>query len=160
MDYTLIADIVIGVIALLFVVNGYNQGFIKAAGNLIGLVVSIFAGIWGVQWLENLTGMNITGHTATFILAFLIIAIIVSQIIRLIVGTLDLIRRLMSIIPFLGLINRLLGMALGGVQAAVFITGVAYVTVKFIPSSSWQAALLGSWLVGKGVFVAQQLGVL
>jgi membrane protein required for colicin V production len=160
MDYTLIADIVIGVLALLFVVNGYNQGFVKAAGNLIGLVVSIFAGVWGVQFIEDLTGFNLTGHTATFILTFLLIAVIVSQLIRLLVSALDLIRRLMSIIPFLGLINRLLGLALGAVQAAVFITGVAYVAVKFIPSSPWQAALLGSWLVGKGVFVAQQLGVL
>jgi uncharacterized membrane protein required for colicin V production len=160
MDYSLLVDIGIGVLCLLLMVNGYNQGFIKAAGNLIGLVVSIVVGVWGVGFLEDITGFNLTGSTVTFILVFLLISIVISQIIRLLVGALDLIRRLMSIIPFLGLINRLLGLALGVVQAAVLVTLVSYVSLKYIPSGATQTAFLGSWLVDKGVFVAQQLGLL
>lgn len=147
----LIIDVILIVISILLLWNGYRQGFIKAAGSLLGLVISIVVGIWGVTWLEEVTGFNLTRSPVTFVIVFLILSVIVSQIIRLIVNALDLVRRLVSIIPFVGLINRILGSALGLVQAALLIGAVAYLTVTYLPSGDVKTAMLESTLVGTGI---------
>lgn len=156
----LIVDIILIVISILLLWNGYRQGFIKAAGSLLGLVISIVVGIWGVTWLEDVTGFNLTGSPVTFVITFLILSVIVSQIIRLIVNALDLVRRLVSIIPFVGLINRILGSALGLVQAALLIGAVAYVAVTYLPTGAVQTSVLGSQLVDFAVQTETTLGVL
>jgi uncharacterized membrane protein required for colicin V production len=152
--------VILIVISILLLWNGYRHGFIRAAGSLLGLVISIWIGIWGVTWLEDVTGFNLTANPVTFIFTFLILSVIVSQVIRLIVGALDLVRRLFSIIPFVGLINSFLGLMLGAVQAALLIGTIAYITVTYLPSGEVRTILLGSQLVDFGVMAEEQLGVL
>jgi hypothetical protein len=156
----LIIDVIFIVISVLLLWNGYRHGFIRAAGSLLGLVVSIGIGIWGVTWLEDITGFNLTSNPVTFIFVFLTLSVIVSQIIRLIVGALDLVRRLISIIPFVGLINSFLGLVLGLVQAALLIGAVAYVTVTYLPNGEVRTTLLGSQLVDYAVMAEEAVGVL
>lgn len=156
----LIVDVVLVVISILLIYGGYRQGFIKAAGSLLGLVVSIAVGIWGVTWLEDVTGFNLTRNPITFVFTFLILSVIVSQILRLIVNALDLVRRLLSIIPFVGLINSLLGTLLGVVQAAVFIALVAYVSVRFIPTSQFRSTMLNAQLIKAATQVEHSVGLI
>ncbi|MFZ2682125.1 MAG: CvpA family protein [Patescibacteria group bacterium] len=156
----LIIDIVLAVIAVVLIWNGYRQGFIRAAGNLLGLVISIAVGIWGVTWLEHLTGFNLTGNPVTFVAVFLVLTIIVSQLLRLVVSGLDLMRRALSIIPFVGLINSLLGTVLGCVQAAVFIALVAYVSFQFLPVGEVKQTVLGSYVVGQAITLEKTFGIL
>ncbi len=156
----IIIDVILAVISLLLIWSGYKHGFIQAAGSLLGLVVSIAIGIWGVTWLEDFTGFDLTSNPAIFVLVFLTLTVVVSQIIRLIVGALDLVRRLMSIIPFVGLINRLLGMVLGLVQAAILIAALAYVSVTYLPAGAVSQAMFDSTLIGTAVSLGEQFSLL
>lgn len=157
---SLIVDIVLIVVSLFLLYSGYRQGFIRAAGSLLGLVVSIAISIWGVTWLEALTGFELTKNPIVFVLVFLTLAVVVSQIIRLIVTALDLVRKLLSIIPFVGLINSVLGLALGAVQVLVLLAGISYATVNVLPVGAFRHALLGSTLVGNTVKVGEELKLL
>ena len=156
----IIVDVSLVVISILLIFGGYRQGFIKAAGSLLGLVISIAIGIWGVTWLEDVTGFELTRNPVVFIFVFLLLSIIVSQILRLIVSALDLVRKLLSIIPFVGLINSMLGMVLGLVQAAVMVGLVAYVTYSFFPTGGFRQTVLRSELVKVAVGAERAAGLL
>lgn len=156
----IIVDVILVVISILLIWGGYRQGFIKAAGSLLGLVISIGVSIWGVTWLEDLTGFDLTGNPVMFVFTFLTLAIFISQIVRLIVSGLDLVRRLVSIIPFVNLINKGLGLILGVVQAIILIGAVAYVTVTFLPAGAMKDVMLESMIIGTGVEAGERLGVL
>ncbi|MEK7183798.1 MAG: CvpA family protein [Patescibacteria group bacterium] len=156
----IIVDVILVVISILLIWGGYRQGFIKAAGSLLGLVISIGVSIWGVTWLEDLTGFDLTGNPVVFVFTFLTLAIFISQIVRLIVSGLDLVRRLVSIIPFVNLINKGLGLVLGVVQAIILIGAVAYVTVTFLPAGAMKDVMLESVIIGTGVEAGERLGVL
>jgi uncharacterized membrane protein required for colicin V production len=153
-------DVILVVISILLIYGGYRQGFIRAAGSLLGLVISIAIGIWGVTWLENVTGFELTRNPVVFIFTFLILSILVSQLLRLIVSALDLVRKLLSIIPFVGLINSLLGTLLGLVQAVLFIGLVAYVAQTYLPVGTIRYSLLNSQLVAAGVRFESAIGLL
>ena len=154
-----IIDVILVVISILLIWGGYKQGFIRAAGSLLGLVASIALGIWGVTWIENLTGLELTNNTIVFVFVFLTLAIFISQIIRVIFSALDLVRRLMSIIPFVGLINSLLGAVLGVVQALILIAAVSYVTTHFLPMGKLHRAMLESTIVGTSVKVSDRIDI-
>lgn len=156
----IIVDVILIVVSILLVWGGYRQGFIKAAGSLLGLVISIAVSIWGVTWLEDLTGFDLTGNPVVFVFTFLTLAIFISQIVRLIVGGLDLVRRLMSIIPFVNLINKGLGLVLGVVQAVILVGALAYVTVTFLPTGAMRDVMLESMIIGTAVDAGEKIGVL
>ncbi len=156
----LIIDIILAILSILLIWSGYKHGFIQAFGSLLGLVVSIALGIWGVTWLEDLTGFELTSNPVVFVGTFLILTLIVSQIIRLIVSALDLVRRLVSIIPFVGLLNSLLGLVLGVFQAGLLIAAVTYVTVTYLPSGVLYNALVASEIISTTIDLGQQFGLL
>lgn len=156
----LVVDIGLAVVSILLVYGGYRQGFIRAAGSLLSLVISIALGIWGVTWLEDLTGLELTRNPVIFVVCFLILTILVSQILRLVVGALDLVRRLLSIIPFVGLINSLLGVVLGLIQAVIFIGFVAYISFNYFPRGELRSTFLEAQLVHQAVRIEKAVGLL
>lgn len=156
----LIVDVCLAVVSLLLIYGGYRQGFIRAAGSLIGLVISIALGIWGVTWLEQLTGFELTRNPVIFVGTFLVLSILISQLLRLVVSALDLVRKLLSIIPFVGLINSLLGTVLGVVQAVVFIGLVAYVSFTYFPAGTVRQTFLQAQLVHVAVGIEKTAGLL
>lgn len=156
----LFVDVILVVLAVLFIVGGWRQGFVRAGGSLLGLVISIGVGIWGVGWIERLTGLNLTGNPVVFVACFLILSVLVSQLIGLVVGALDMVRKLVSVVPFLGLLNRVLGAVVGAAQAAVLIGAVAFVATNFIPRGSVRAMFLEAQLVKVAVAVENAVGIL
>ncbi len=156
----LYVDIGFAVLTLILLFVNYQSGFIKAAGHLIGLVLSIGLSIYGITWIEELTGYDLTSNVIVFIIAFLVLSIIINQILRFIVNAVDLVRRMFSIIPFVGLINSLLGAALGAVQAVLIIAGFAYVTIKYVPEGDLQNILLSSFSLHLAVDLLNKFGIL
>lgn len=153
-------DVILIVLSVLFIVGGWRQGFVRAAGSLVGLVISIAVGIWGVGWIENVTGINLTGNPVIFITSFLILSILVSQLIGLLVSAMDMIRKLISVIPFLGLLNRVLGAVVGAAQAAVMIGAVAFVMSNFVPHGGVRTTFLNSELIKVAVSIENAVGIL
>ncbi len=153
-------DVILIVLSVLLIVGGWRQGFVRAAGSLIGLVISIGIGIWGVGWIENLTGFNLTGNPMVFIVSFLFLSFIVSQLIGFVVSALDLVRKLISVIPFLGLLNRFLGAGVGVAQASVMIGAIAFVMSNFVPAGGVRTVFMGSELIKVALEVESVVGIL
>ncbi len=128
------------------------------AGGLVSLVVSIVVSIWSISWLEDVVGIPFSVHPIALIFAFLMIAVLVGIIVNLIIAALDLVRRLFSIIPGVGLLNHLGGAAVGLVEAVAVILGVSYLSVQFITDATWRALLLSSQAVGYGIRMLSGLG--
>jgi uncharacterized membrane protein required for colicin V production len=152
-------DIVFALIALVLVITGWRRGFVRMAGGLMSLVLSIAAGIWGVTWIEDALGIPLSATFIGLIFAFLTIALIVSALINLIITLLDLARRLITMIPGLGLLHRLAGSAVGGVEAIVFALGVSYLAVYILGVSDIRTLLLSTETLRYGAQVLSALGL-
>ncbi len=156
----LFIDIGLAVVALLFVIGGYRQGFVRAAGSLLGLVLSIGIGVWGVGWIERITGMNLTANPVLFMVAFIVLSVIVSQLLGFVVSMLDMVRKMISIIPFVGFLNSLLGAVVGAAQAGVLIGAVAFVMVNYVPPGVVRSSVLQSEVMKKTNQLIEKTGLL
>lgn len=152
-------DIIFALIAFALIITGWKRGFVRMAGGLISLVVSIAAGIWGVTWIEDVLGIPLSGSFMGLLFAFLTIAVIVSALLNLLVTLLDLARRLVTMIPGLGLLHRLAGAAVGAVEAGVFALGVSYLAVYILGASDMRTLLLSTETLRYGAQVLSALGL-
>jgi Colicin V production protein len=141
-----------------FFITGWRRGFVRMAGGLISLAVSIVAGVWGITWLEDVIGIPFSSHPIGLVFAFLMIAVLAGTVVNLLIGALDLVRRLFSVVPGVGLLNHLGGSAVGLLEAAVVVLGVSYLSVHFITDATWRALLLASQGIGYGIRTLSALG--
>lgn len=144
-------DIAFLLIAFILVVTGWRRGFVRMMGGLLSLVISIVVGIWGVGFLEDMLGIPISSTFFGLIFAFLTIAVIVSALLNLLVSLLDLLRRLITVIPGLGLLHRLAGAAVGILESGVLLLGVSYLAVYVLTESDIRTLLLSSESIAFGV---------
>lgn len=152
-------DIIFALIAFALIITGWRRGFVRMAGGLVSLAVSIAAGIWGVTWIEDVLGIPLSGTFIGLLVAFLTIAIIVSAVLNLVVTLFDLARRLITMIPGLGLLHRLAGAAVGGVEAVVFALGVSYLAVYVLTTGEVRTLLLSTETLRYGAQVLSALGM-
>ena len=144
MTFTL-ADIVLIAIAALFILAGLYHGFIRTLGSLVGLVGGIFLAIFGIQWLNTI--WPISDYQIVQIIAFVLILAIASQLIGWIFELLDRAYKLLTIIPFISGINKLLGGILGVLEAFVILSGVIYYTTNQLSDGWLKDAILNSQVV-------------
>lgn len=145
-------DLIIGLIGLLFVILGMRAGGIRAIGSLLSLIISILVGIFGIMALEEWTGMDISSNPVILVLVFILLSVITSKIAQLIINALDLVRKAMSIIPFINLANSLVGGMVGVFKTLLLIALVAYVSVYWLPASAqYRKAILQSHTISFGV---------
>lgn len=151
-------DIIFALIAFALIITGWRRGFVRMAGGLVSLAVSIAAGIWGVTWIEDVLGIPLSSTFIGLIFAFLTIALIISALINLIITLLDLARRLITMIPGLGLLHRLAGAAVGGVEAVVFALGVSYLATYILAAGEIRTLLLSAETIRYGAQVLSVIG--
>ncbi|NBS69932.1 hypothetical protein EBT31_13610 [bacterium] len=143
-----IIDIIFGVLALVLFAYGWRKGFVRMAGGMVSLVVSVVAGIWGVEWIEDVLGIPLSATFFGLIFAFLTIAVIVSAMLNLVVTLLDLLRRLLTMIPGVGFIHRVAGAFVGVLEAGALLLAVAYLSVYVLSASDIRTLLLSSQAIG------------
>ena len=153
-------DIIIAVVALGLVATGWQHGFIRTLGSLVGLVVSLAVALYGSIWIQDTFGFNFFERPITGLVLFLVLAMIASHLAGWIVGVLDLARRVVSIIPFVGLVNSIGGALVGGVEAAATLGVFAFVAVEYLPDSALKTAALASRGVGAALDVLYRFGLL
>lgn len=153
-------DILLIVMSFGLLASGWHYGLIRTLGSLIGLVASIVVAIYGATWIEATFGFSFLAHPLSGVVLFLTLALIVSQLAKWIVNLLDLVRRVLSIIPFVGLLNALGGALVGVVQAAFVVIALSFITVKFLPDSPLRSAALESQGVSRAVDVLYSAGLL
>lgn len=135
-----IVDIVLAVLLLGFLVNGYRRGFILTIGQIIGIVVGfILARLWSPFVLARVTLLVPAYPGLAYIGSFLAIFLITDRAVAFIFGIFHLVFKVLTIIPFLETINKLLGAILGVVAGVIFIGGATYLLMTFRLDDRWIA---------------------
>jgi len=141
-------DIALLIIIAGFTFNGLAKGLIRLLGKLAGLIVGIFIAshfyLQFYQWSQGIFGgRESLGKVISFIIVFILVTLVIDWIFIII----EKIFKLISIIPFTGLINRLLGGALGFLEGALFIGMILFVASKY----AWIGSLFGNYLTSSQV---------
>ncbi len=160
MTFTL-TDLVLIAIAALFILAGLYHGFIRTLGSLVGLIGGIFVAIFGIQWLDTI--WPISDYAVAQVIVFIIILAIASQLIGWLFELLDRAYKLLTIIPFVSGINKLLGGILGVLEAFVVLSGIIYYTTDQLAEGWLQDVILGSqvvnWLSWTGNWIMWIVGL-
>ncbi|MCU0680457.1 MAG: CvpA family protein [Planctomycetes bacterium] len=139
-----IFDIVLIVIVAGFVFYGLFLGLIKMVGNLVGLVIGAWAASHFYLQLFGWLSQFIHGWDNTMkVVSFFIIFGLVSRLVVIAFSFVEKIFNILSIIPFLKLINRLAGAILGCLEGLLTVGIILFMISRYSVVSS----LLGSWLV-------------
>ncbi len=153
-----IFDVILLLVLFGFTFFGLFYGLIQSLVSLLGMFLGIFMagrlyeGLGG--WLEFVFWGN---DNLAKIVAFILIYIIVAKLVQFVFYIINKIFKIISIIPFLKTINRLLGALLGFIEGSLFI-GVALYFLARYPISDWITnGIIGSVLAEKFLFVAQIL---
>ncbi|MEA2088987.1 MAG: CvpA family protein [Patescibacteria group bacterium] len=143
----IIFDVILLIILTVFVVWGLFAGFIEALGSLVGIVLGIIvAGKYYIVFFGWFDCFLPLGDRTLKVIAFLIIFILTAKLVGLLFFIIDKIFKLISIIPFLKTINRLLGAILGLAEGVFIAGGCVYIISKY-PINLWfENSLLNSKL--------------
>jgi len=141
-------DIALIIIVAAFALNGFSKGLIRLLGNIVGLIFGIFIAsrfylqfyIWAETWFA---GRENLGKVLSFIIVFIAVTLAVDFVFIII----EKIFKLISIIPFTKLLNRLLGAALGFIEGSLFIGIILFVISRY----AWIGTLFGDKLVSSQV---------
>lgn len=138
-------DIILVILLLGFLVNGYRRGFILTAGQLIGILIGLFsARLWTPFVLGRLTPFFGEHNGWPYLIVFILIFIFVDQVVALIFRIINALFKILTIIPFLATINSILGALLGLVSGFTFVGGGSYIIVTYRVDPTLIAFLMGS----------------
>ncbi len=148
-------DIILLVVLGGFALFGFWFGFIHTLGSLLGTILGVYLASRYYQpvadWLVNITGWSDNGaRVITFIVAFIIINRLIGFLFWIANKFLGLITRL----PFIRSIDRLLGAVLGFFEGVVTIGMIFYFIERFPLSEQLMKMVVESTIVPKTVAVA------
>lgn len=138
MTFSWIDAIALALLAIMFI-RGWAAGFIVMAGNLASLVVGVVATAYVFSWLSNwhvLVNWHIA-HPVLAIVLFLALLGIIVRVLRLAVRLINALYKVVSILPFMGLLNRLGGGVVGVAEGGVVLLVLVYVIENILRSSGW-----------------------
>ncbi len=136
------ADIIILALIALFAFLGLRTGFIHALGSLVGTILGIYLAGHYYETLAKLL-IDFTAWNPNFVrvLIFIILFFISNRLIGIIFWGAGKVFNVVSVVPFIGTIDKLLG-AILGVLEGIIIVGIAiFFITKFPPSQSVMAGL-------------------
>ncbi len=129
-----LADIFFLAILGITITLGFYNGLIKTLGGVLGLILGVVAGGYGIYYLQPHVGALTDPVIA--IIVFLFIAIFVSRLAGWLVDVLHSIWKAISFLPFIGSLNRLFGGAIGFVEGIVILGITRYLAYNFLQEST------------------------
>jgi len=133
-----------------FVLYGFWFGLIHMIGSVAGIIVGAVAAgrLYGVtaQWFGSLSTTN---PALANLLGFIVTFIIINRLVGLLFWFLDKVYKVLAVIPFMKLFNRLLGAALGAIEGVAVIGLCVYFAARFPYSTKFAADLAASALAEK-----------
>ena len=133
-----IADIVLIIFLVGFAWNGWRRGAIATIGQLIGIIVAFLAARAAYPLASGWIGMLMPSHADLGrLISFLIIFVLVNQLVRFIFSLLDALFHILTIIPFLSTINKLIGFFLGIAVGIMTIGGAVYAAIFLRVDDRW-----------------------
>lgn len=126
----LIVNIILAVALLGFIGAGYKDGLIHSLGRVIGAILAFIAAkSWSLFALPYVAWFipAAWAKAAAFVLVFLVVHQLVGFIFRLVDGVFQ----ILSAIPGISYLDKILGGALGLVEGVVMIGGATYLILTF-----------------------------
>jgi membrane protein required for colicin V production len=126
-------DIFLVVVAFIFTWKGFRAGLVGSIGGFFGVIFGIWAGSHYMQqagaWIMEMADFNneYLGTIAGFLAIFAAVNIAVSIIVSVI-------NRVFHIIPFIDLLNKLLGATVGLITGALAVSSIVYI-MSLLPIS-------------------------
>lgn len=142
MIFTWVDIIAIAILAL-GLIRGWRAGFIVMAGNITSLVVGLVVSAYAFSWLSNLPILANwhVAHPYLAILAFIVILLFITKILRLVVTLANTLWRIVAFIPLLGPLNSFLGAIIGLVESLVILLIAVYILQNFVVTMPMSAEL-------------------
>lgn len=137
-----LVDLLLIALVALFVISGLYYGFIHTFGNLVGMILGILVGGYALLWLDQ--EFQLFSSPIFAIVVYLLLILLISRLVGWLVELLDRLYKIVSIIPYLTSINRLLGGIFGFVEGMMMVAAVIYFTTTFMPKSDVTAQILVS----------------
>lgn len=148
-----VLDIILVVILLIFVWKGFRAGLVGSIISFLGVLFSIWlgthymemAGRWLISALniDNVALVNILGFIGIFIAVNITVAILVL-----------IINKVFHIIPFIDLVNKLMGAVVGLLAGILAVSAFVYLMSLLPISDSISKVLTGSQLAHWAVTVS------
>ncbi len=126
----ILVDIILVALFLGFIGMGLKDGCIHTLGRFLGAIVGfVVARAWSVHFALWLGVFLPSGwaRIVAFVLIFLVVTRLVGWVFKLVDGLFNIV----SIVPFVTSINRLLGALLGAVEGLIVLGGVIYIIRTF-----------------------------
>ncbi len=155
-----LVDLIIIGIALLFAAYGWKSGFVRSAGSLAAFVLSILGSFYALGWIHDAFDVSFTAYPWLTVVAFLVVLGLANRLAGYVVDTLDLIRKVIAIVPFVNLVNSFLGSIFGLLQVASLILVFAYLVVTIAPAGAFREASVTSNIVSRAVDIETSFGIL
>lgn len=115
-----------------FALAGFWFGFIHTAGSLIGTLVGAYVASRYYEslshWLVKVTGWQ--GNTARVVM-FIVAFIIISRLVGFLFWIIDKLLSIITRLPFISSINRLLGLGLGFLEGVMTLGLIIYFVERF-----------------------------
>jgi uncharacterized membrane protein required for colicin V production len=153
-------DIVILVITLFFAAHGWSNGLVRSAGSLAAFVLSIIGSFYVMGWASDTFGISFAAYPWLTVAAFLVVLGLATKLASYLVNVLDLVRKIIAIIPFVNLMNSILGAVFGALRAVSLVLVFAYLVVTLAPAGAFREASVGSDFVSRAIDAETSLGIL
>jgi uncharacterized membrane protein required for colicin V production len=127
-------DLILILILFGFFWFGFWYGLIYSVGTIFGIMAGAFAA--GNYYLTVAGNLSENPSNFSKVIVFIFIFVIVNKIIGLLFWLVDKIFHVLTFIPFLKTINRLLGGFFGLIEGALTLGIIVYIYTKY-PFSAW-----------------------
>lgn len=154
-----VVDLILLVVIAGFVLFGLWFGFIHTLGSLLGTVLAVYLASRyyeiGAEWLMYMTGWegNIT-RVIMFVVAFFLISRLVGFLFTL---TQKAVEATVVKLPFMGLMNRLLGLVFGFLEGVISVGIILYFIERFPLSDIVMQSIANSELAPYAIAVGSIL---
>jgi uncharacterized membrane protein required for colicin V production len=141
----MILDLILILILLGFVGQGWKDGFIHTAGRVIGAALGfVLARSWSLS-IAFIFQILLPSGWARFV-AFVVVFVLVNRLVGWIFRLADSAFKIISFIPFIKSVNNLLGAIMGIVEGFILVGGCIWVIENFD-----LIAIVKTWIAGSHV---------
>lgn len=142
-----LVDLILILILLGFLARGWKHGFVDSLGEFLGAIVAFLVARWLSVPLTTPIVLLMPDHPglARFI-AFLIVFLIVVKLIGWLFSIVASLLKIVTSLPIISLINKILGGILGALTGVVFVGSAVYLVLTFRLDDR-----LVRWLAGSSV---------
>jgi len=138
-------DLILILILLGFLGNGWRQGFVKALGEFIGAIISFLVARAFSGPLGNVFGFLFPHNPGIArLIAFIVIFLIVVKLIGWLFSFVVMILKIITSLPIISLVNRIFGGVLGFLTGLIFVGSAVYLVLSFRLDATLVHMLAGS----------------